>query len=183
MGAIGLAGAETTSRFLPVALKGSALIEKRPALAPLSQVVFCRQYPDDCTGSDRGPARVRLDRTRLAELDRVNRDVNRSIHPARETGRGLDGDRWVINPAKGDCDDYAVTKRHRLIAGGWEASALRIAVVTTPEGEGHAVLVVRTNAGDVVLDNRTDRILGWRATGLRFVKMQSGIHPRLWIEI
>jgi predicted transglutaminase-like cysteine proteinase len=183
--AIGSGSADASSRKdrASTADRGSALVERRPALAPLSQVVFCKQYPDDCAPTSAGAERVRLDDDRLAELDRVNRAVNRAIRPVPESGRGLAADRWVIAPKKGDCDDFAVTKRHRLIAAGWDASVLRIAVARTVEGEGHAVLVVRTHRGDMVLDNRTDRILGWKATGLRFVKMQSGLHPRLWSEI
>jgi predicted transglutaminase-like cysteine proteinase len=175
--------AEAGSREAPlIRAGGSALVEKRPALAPFSHVLFCRHYPGECT-PPAGQGTVTLGKRLAGELDRVNRAVNRMIRPVRETGRGIDGDRWLIAPASGDCDDYAVTKRHRLVAAGWPPAALRIAVVFTPQGEGHAVLVVRTDAGDVVLDNRTDRILGWDKTGLRFVKMQSGIHPLLWSEV
>jgi predicted transglutaminase-like cysteine proteinase len=80
------------------------------------------------------------------------------IRPAGEAG---DRDRWEADVAAGDCEDYALTKRRKLIALGWSARALRIAVARTASVEGHAVLVVATSQGDLVLDNCTMAVRGW----------------------
>ena len=90
------------------------------------------------------------------------------------------GDVWQVGVAAGDCEEFALTKRRNLIALGWPSRALRIAVARTGSGEGHAVLVVKSSRGDLVLDNRTDEIKPWTQTDLRWVKIQSGDNPRLW---
>ena len=75
--------------------------------------------------------------------ERVNRDVNASICPwPRATRLPMGG--WTISPASGDCNDYAVTKRHELVQKGLPAKAVRLAVVKTQSGIGHLVLVVST---------------------------------------
>ena len=40
-------------------------------------------------------------------------------------------------------------------------------------GEGHAVLLLRTNQGDYVLDNKTSSVLPWERTGYVYVKRES----------
>jgi predicted transglutaminase-like cysteine proteinase len=59
------------------------------------------------------------------------------------------------------------------------ASALRIAYVITRKGEEHAVLVVNTEAGGLVLDNLTGGIREFGETGYRLVSMQ-GANPDQW---
>ncbi len=88
-----------------------------------------------------------------------------------------------MNVTAGDCEDFALTKRDHLIAMGWSPKALRIAVTKTPYGEGHAVLVVKTDQGDLVLDNRSNAIKGWKDTDLRWLMIQSGDNPRVWYEL
>ena len=57
---------------------------------------------------------------------------------------------------------------------------LRIAVVDTPKYGRHAVLTVSTDEGDFVLDNMTDQILPWNATGYSWVSAQSHADPMRW---
>lgn len=168
-------------RAAPV-LSGTPIRERKAALAPFSQVLFCKEYPRECRGAAALNAKLDMTADHWQALNDVNRRVNAAIRPKADEASLL-GDRWRISPAEGDCDDYAVTKRHLLVGMGWPASALRIAVVRTRKGEGHAVLVVKTRGGDVVLDNLTDQVLDWSATGLTFVKMQSGVSPRLWTAV
>ena len=104
-----------------------------------------------------------------------------SIRPVND--RPDQGDVWQVNVKSGDCEDFALTKRDHLIAMGWSPRALRIAVTKTPYGEGHAVLVVKTDQGDLVLDNRTNAIKGWKDTDLRWLMIQSGDNPRVWYEL
>ena len=116
-------------------------------------------------------------------LKRVNHVVNTAINP---TVKSYDQDLrngWTIAPASGDCNDYAVTKRHDLIEGGLPANALRLSVVKTASGTGHLVLVVATTSGDLVMDNLTDAIRPWNGTNYRWLKIQSSTDARFWYEI
>ena len=63
------------------------------------------------------------------------------------------GEVWLVAPHQGDCTDYAVTKRHELLARGWSSHSLLLTEVVVASGEHHLVLVVRTSEGDFVLDN------------------------------
>lgn len=152
------------------------IVARQTTLAPFAFVKFCKNNPADCTRGA-GAATIALDAVRERELRRVNATVNRSIRAVNDSdGRDV----WQAGVASGDCEDFALTKRRKLISLGWSPRALRMAVVRTRSGEGHAVLVVKTSRGDLVLDNRTGIIKPWRQTDLSWVKIQSGDNPRLW---
>lgn len=131
--------------------------------APLAYHLFCLKNPGECRTSRR--AVVAYTPKIRALLVQVNNQVNRSIKPRYEKG-----DTWSINPAYGDCDDYVMTKRHKLLRAGVPASALKIAVVRTRRGEGHAVLIVKTTAGEFALDNIRKSIVRRHQTGYRFLQ-------------
>ncbi|MEJ1157531.1 transglutaminase-like cysteine peptidase [Prosthecomicrobium sp. N25] len=163
--------------------RASFISERGPVLAPMGHVAFCLKIPTECRKPDGTSGPVDLTADRRAELVAVNEAVNRTIAPRHDrSGPGVI-DQWTLAPRAGDCEDYAITKRSRLIERGWPASALRLAIGRTSAGEGHAVLVIRTASGDLVLDNRTDAILPWYATDIRWVSMQSSEDPRFWREI
>lgn len=154
--------------------------EKRRSIEPFAHVLFCTQSPTECAATS-GPASIELTAERKREMLDVNRTVNREISPQNDSAGDIDV--WSLAPRSGDCEDYAITKRHTLIARGWPASALRLAVAQTAWGEGHLVLVVRTSKGDMVLDNRTDAIRNWRKSGLRWHMIQAAGNPRIWHNI
>lgn len=81
---------------------------------------------------------------------------------------------------KGDCEDYVLLKQRELMARGWPQSALLITVVRDENNEGHAVLTVRTDLGDLILDNKNSKILAWNQTPYTYIKWQSAMDPRLW---
>ena len=56
---------------------------------------------------------------------------------------------------------------------GLPRRAMRMTVVIDELGEGHAVLMVRTDQGDYILDNKTSSILPWDETGYVFIKRES----------
>lgn len=157
----------------------SFLSEGTRSLAPFAHVRFCLNWPDQCTDND-GPALMMMDAAKRTELRNVNAYFNRTIRPVPDPP-GQDS--WNVDVTEGDCDDYAVTKRKRLAELGWPAASLRIAVTRTASGEGHAVLVVRTSDGDLVLDNRSNTIRNWRQTDLQWIKIHSGSKPRLWFNL
>jgi predicted transglutaminase-like cysteine proteinase len=125
---------------------------------------------------------VRMTLPRWVELMDVNREVNRAIVPERNYG-GILGERWIVNPAAGDCNDYAVTKRHELIKRGWPSRALLLAEVVTTWGEHHLILVVRTKEGDFVADNLHPRLRRWSETPYRWVRVQSPENPTFWATV
>ena len=88
-----------------------------------------------------------------------------------------------MSPDRGDCNDYAVTKRHQLIARGWPARTVLLSEVVTVSGEHHLVTVVRTNSGDLVLDNLTNQIVPWSRTPYRWVRIQTPKNPNYWASI
>src|SRR4051812_16639788 len=141
-------------------------------LAPMAFTLFCMRYVGECAATKqrmvfRGGA-TRLTRARMAELVEVNAAVNRSIVPKRNE-RGVAGEEWLIAPSHGDCNDYAVTKRHELIARGWPMRNLLLSEVVTSWGEHHLILVVRAKGGDVVLDNMNAQIRPWIKAPYRWV--------------
>lgn len=172
----------------PLALRGA--IERirlsEATLAPMAFTMFCMRYSDECTAPRprrifRGGA-TRMTRDRLAELMDVNTRVNRMIVPERNE-RGLAGEEWLIAPSHGDCNDYAVTKRHELLARGWPMRNLLLSEVVTSWGEHHLVLVVRMRGGDIVLDNMTAQIRNWSKAPYRWVRMQTQHNPNYWASI
>lgn len=154
-----------------------------PMLPPLTYTVFCLRYEADCRLRRffRGGA-IRLTEERWAGLQEINRAVNLAIAPARNE-LGLAGEEWIINPARGDCNDYAVSKRHELLQRGWPARVLLLSEVAVSSGEHHLVLLVRTRSGDLVLDNLTPQIKPWSRVPYRWVRVQLPSDSRLWATV
>ena len=93
-------------------------------------------------------------------------------------------ERWNYpDDGYGDCEDYVLHKRKMLMQAGWPREALLITVVRDRNGDGHAILTVKTDKGEFILDNQTDEILLWSETGYRFVKRQSQADPNIWIAL
>lgn len=152
-----------------------------PALAPMAHTFFCLRYRDDCKvdATALPDSTVTLTSNRWAELERVNAAVNRAIVPHPNT-KGLAGEVWLIAPKAGECHDYAVTKRHELLALGWPEQDLLLSEVVTSWGEHHLVLVIRTNDGDFVADNLDANIRIWSQTPYQWVRIQSPGNPQIW---
>ncbi|MET4042725.1 transglutaminase-like cysteine peptidase [Bradyrhizobium sp. RT6a] len=155
----------------------------RPTLPPFSYSVFCLRYEAECRPRRffrGGP--IRLTKGRWAQLKAVNSAVNRAIAP-QPNELGLAGEEWIVNPDRGDCNDYAVSKRHELLQRGWPARVLLLSEVVTSSGDHHLVLVVRARTGDLVLDNLTPQIKSWSQVLYRWVRMQRPSDSRLWATI
>jgi predicted transglutaminase-like cysteine proteinase len=157
------------------------LVGKKPTLAPFAHVRFCARNPSDCTLATSINSTYTDSKRDMSSLSTINGRVNSQITPRNDDD--LNGDVWDVDVTSGDCEDFALTKRRALLNAGWPSAVLRIAIALTSSGEGHAVLIVTTDAGDVVLDNRTNRIKPWSKSGLRFVKIQSAENPKVWQSI
>jgi predicted transglutaminase-like cysteine proteinase len=174
-----VSGAAAASGRRPAA----ALIETSPSLAPFQHVRFCLRYPADCRSNPAEDERIQLTDDNSQLLDRVNHEVNAAIGPGSKSyGKNL-REGWTIAPLRGDCNDYAVTKRHELLRSGLPAKALRLAVVVTKSEGGHLVLLVATTKGNLVLDNLTDEIVPWQTTDYQWLKIQSARDAKAWYEV
>jgi predicted transglutaminase-like cysteine proteinase len=155
-----------------------------PSLAPMAHAVFCVKYRDDCEVKRMAfrPRPVTLTEQRWNEMRTVNTSVNRAIAPEANL-RGVAFEQWLVSPRSGDCNDYAVTKRHELLALGWPSRSLLLAEVIMPSGEHHLVVLVRLKEGDFVLDNMNANIRPWSRTQYRWVRMQSPMNPKYWSTV
>lgn len=75
-------------------------------------------------------------------------------------------DRWTSHleiTLKGDCDDFALTKRRMLIELGYNPAAIQPTVVYTPNG-GHMILLINTNQGYYILDSKYDDLAQWHGS-------------------
>jgi predicted transglutaminase-like cysteine proteinase len=90
---------------------------------------------------------------------------------------------WTYPVDAGDCEDYVLLKKRYLEGFGIPAETLLITVVLDEAGEGHAVLMAHTDAGDYILDNRRDEVLRWNETRYRFLKRQSQADPKVWVAL
>jgi predicted transglutaminase-like cysteine proteinase len=153
----------------------------QPALPPFGHTLFCLRYPEECEVKRMAMRRdlVVLNDKRSIQLTAVNLNVNQAIIPRHKSSNVIEAN-WIVSPTRGDCNDYAITKRHELVALGWPTSALLLAEVVTAWGEHHLILVVRTSDGDYVLDNLAPRVRAWSETSYRWIRMQSPQNPKLW---
>ncbi len=125
-----------------------------------------------------------MDAERWSELNRVNQTVNRSILAEVTPGDGTT-EEWTISPRAGDCKNYAITKRHELLARGWPSRSLLLSEVVLPSGEHHLILVVRFKDEDLVLDNLNDDVRLAAATRSQYTwaRIQSPQNPQFWVRV
>jgi predicted transglutaminase-like cysteine proteinase len=118
------------------------------------------------------------------ELVRINRLVNDRIRPMTDLEHYGLVEKWSYpDDGYGDCEDYVLLKRRMLMEAGWPREALLITVVRDRNGDGHAVLTVKTDQGEFVLDNHYEDVLLWSDTSYRFVKRQSQSDPNVWLAL
>lgn len=154
-----------------------------PVEPPPAFVRFCTEMPEEC--APRAASKhLQISAKELEQLDEVNRRINRAIAPETDIEHYGVEDYWTLpKDSRGDCEDYALLKRHILIAMGWPSSALLMTVVRAENDEGHAVLTARTSAGDLILDNRSDELKYWYQTEYKFKMRQSMQNPRVWLDL
>jgi len=175
--------ADARSRSPQDSKPSTSIVDGSPTLAPFQHVRFCLRYPSDCKSNPTEIERIDLNAETSDLLKRINHDINLSITPTPKNHGPEFQDGWAIAPVMGDCNDYAVTKRHELLESGLPAKALRLSVVKTSSGIGHLVLVVVTTKGDIVMDNLTETIRLWQNTDYQWLKIQSANDARFWYEV
>ncbi|HUD53146.1 transglutaminase-like cysteine peptidase [Parvibaculum sp.] len=150
---------------------------------PVGYIDYCLRHAEDCGGGTDRPAAIDLTPARWFSLLSVNDAVNRLpqiadiVHYRRR-------EYWTLPDARGgDCEDLVLLKRKLLVQRGWPMDALLLATALDPSGEGHALLIVATRKGDLVLDSRSAKILPWSATPYRWKARQSRERPYVWVAL
>jgi predicted transglutaminase-like cysteine proteinase len=150
---------------------------------PIGHHEFCLVHSAECGVRSDSRVRVRLDETRWEQLATINQGVNTGIRPVTDQELFGKPEVWDFPDGSGDCEDFVLLKRKQLMEQGWPAAALLITVVRQPNGDGHAVLTVTSNRGDLVLDNLNPQIQLWSETSYRYVKRQSEYDSGVWLAI
>ena len=152
-------------------------------LPPIGYVNFCQEHRADCRPGPRFADRIQLTPAKFGQIEEVNTAVNTEIAPEADLDLYGKPEYWTYPTTKGDCEDYVLLKRRILIERGFPESTLLITVVRDENDEGHAVLTVRTDKGDFVLDNKRREVMRWADTPYTFIKRQSERNPLVWISL
>ena len=144
------------------------------ARAPYAWSDLCRRSPAECRIDTREPERVEMTPKLWKTVVALNSKINREIEAVTDEEHWGVVDRWDLpEDGKGDCEDYALLKRKRLAETGIPRRAMVMTVVIDEENAGHAVMMIRTDRGDFILDNKRNAVLPWSQTGYVYVKRES----------
>ncbi len=173
-----------TLQAMPAGTHAIYISVGRSTNAPIGWVDFCIEYKSECHTRPQAPRDVVLTPKAWSDMVKVDLWVNQAIKPMTDMDHWGVVERWNYpSDGYGDCEDYVLLKRRMLMRAGWPREALLITVVRDRHNEGHAVLTVKTNRGEFILDNQTDRVLPWNKTGYKFVKRQSQSDPNRWVAL
>ena len=167
-----LAPAQAFDTGLPPVTTGAVVSSAARPLAAWGD--FCRRYPSECRVARSQSAQVTLTPQLWDLVNSVNRKVNRSIEAVTDQEHWGVADSWDFpTDGMGDCEDFQLLKRKLLAEAGVSRRAMLMTVVLDDADEGHAVLTIRTDRGDFVLDNKRDAVLPWSQTGYTYIKRES----------
>src|SRR5215210_3081553 len=160
--AIGVGPVQAQKRAA-VSMPLATALESRGSARPISAWAdFCNRVPTECEVGPDEPRMITLTDEVWRLLVTVNSRVNATIKPMTDASHWGVPDRWdIAEDGYGDCEDYQLLKRKLLAEQGLPRRAMRMTVVIDDKGEGHAVLMIRTDRGDFVLDNKTNAVLPW----------------------
>ena len=150
---------------------------------PIGHYEFCQREAEECRQKTPKQAPVELTRKLWSAMIAVNNAVNGAVEPRTDMEIWGKEEVWSYPTAIGDCEDYALEKRRRLMAMGVPAGDLLMTVARQPNGDGHAVLTVRTSRGDFVLDNLEARVMLWSDTPYTYLKRQSERNSGAWVAV
>jgi len=155
-----------------------------PTSQPIGHYDFCKAHPGECSIRPTNLAPAAMTDAFMRKLISVTAQVNAAVKPMSDYDIYGKDEVWAYpDKGVGDCEDYVLEKRRDLNQLGVSLADLLITVVRKPDGEGHAVLTVRTDKGDYILDNLTDKVRSWDQTGYRFLKRQAIDNTGRWVSI
>lgn len=183
LGALCLAAHTARAAELPP-IPARATVTGEATAAPRGWTEFCGHYRDDCAAGTMPAAVISMTPENWARIEHINTWVNATIEGIPDQAHWGIVERWdMAEDGRGDCEDFVLVKRRAAIEAGFPRQALLITVVLDTHGDGHAVLTVRTDRGDYVLDNMRDAILPWTETGYQFLKRQAPENQNNWVSI
>ncbi|MFB2552701.1 transglutaminase-like cysteine peptidase [Ensifer soli] len=150
---------------------------------PIGHYEFCQQYKAECAIKSKSTLPPRVTEFGWQMVREINASVNRDVKPITDLELYGRDEVWAYPDKAGDCEDFALLKRKKLIEKGFSVADLLMTVVRKPDGEGHAVLTLRTAQGDYVLDNLDDEVKLWTDTPYRFLKRQASFNTGRWVTI
>lgn len=181
---VGAPAADANDRLAMRSTFAANMVAGNKTSTPIGYAQFCAENPNDCGGGNGRGGKVALTEANLTQLRTVNDEINQRIKPLTDLEHYGEVERWSYpDDGYGDCEDYVLLKRRTLIELGWPAETLLITVVRDRQGDGHSVLTVITDRGDLVLDNQENVIVSWHETGYRFVKRQTQGTPDQWVSL
>lgn len=177
-----LAVSAMSTSAMPAPQSGPSMVVGSVTSQPIGHYDFCQRYPGEC-GPNVDLMPVRMSDANWATVNAVNLQVNTTIIPATDLEVYGKEEYWAYPVTAGDCEDFALLKRRILIQRGFSPSNLLMTVVRKPDGEGHAILTLRTAQGDYELDNLSDDVKLWYQTPYSFIKRQASYNAGRWVTI
>lgn len=166
--------ADAASRFMQVGAITSQ---------PIGHYEFCQIHEDECNIKSANTVAPRVTEHGWDIVQDVNLKVNHDIIPMTDQELYGKDEVWAYPTYAGDCEDFALLKRRMLLQAGFSPADLLMTVVRKPDGEGHAVLTLRTSDGDYILDNLTSEVKLWSDTPYRYLKRQASFNTGRWVTI
>lgn len=182
LGAV-LAVSVTASAATPSPRPTAAMITGSVTSQPIGHYEFCRRLPGECHAIKTSLAAPRVTEAGWKIVRDVNLSINTEITPVTDLELYGRDEYWAYPVNAGDCEDFALAKRKILIQKGFPEASLLITVVRKPDGEGHAVLTLRTASGDFILDNLENEVKPWYKTPYRYLKRQAIFDSGRWVSI
>ncbi|MFF2322532.1 transglutaminase-like cysteine peptidase [Agrobacterium sp. NPDC058088] len=150
---------------------------------PIGHYEFCQKYADECNIRSKVTPPPRVTEYGWGVIREINTTVNTTIVAMTDQEIYGKDEVWEYPTTAGDCEDFVLLKRKKLIERGFSVADLLITVVRKPDGEGHAVLTLRTTDGDYILDNLTDDVKLWTDTNYTYLKRQASFNTGRWVSI
>lgn len=152
--------------------------------APNGWLQLCAANAEECKPTADQAREMMLTPDLLQQLYEINKYVNDRVVWTSDAELYGTTERWAYPLDRGDCEDIVLLKRRLLAKAGWPLGALLITIV---EEHGraktrHAVLTIRSDRGEMILDNQTPEILFWYETSYRYLSRQSAVDPNVWVS-
>ncbi|URQ74788.1 MAG: transglutaminase-like cysteine peptidase [Candidatus Ochrobactrum gambitense] len=183
MAAAAFAASVLMTGFGAEAASGDFMQTGKVTSQPIGHYEFCKREAQECNIASRNTSPLQLGHANWQQIVEVNLSVNERIKPMTDMEIYGVEEYWAYPTTVGDCEDYVLLKQRELQKAGVPITDLLITVVRKPDGEGHAVLTVRTDRGDFVLDNLTDEVLRWNETDYTYLKRQATNNTGRWVSI
>jgi predicted transglutaminase-like cysteine proteinase len=167
---------------MPASQNGASMVVGGVTSQPIGHYDFCQRYRSEC-GPNIDLMPVKMSPDNWDTVRQVNLYVNTTITPATDMEVYGKEEYWAYPTTAGDCEDFALLKRRILIQRGFSPSNLLMTVVRKPDGEGHAIVTLRTSQGDYELDNLSDEVKLWSDTPYSYIKRQASYNAGRWVTI